>query len=124
MLLSWRVLMFPLHKRGRECLAGSISPSSPPSSGFLTLPLGAVGQRIAPTAVPPAGLQWTLALPSQAAQPRTSGQGDRLCVRSVEGLETSLLVRPDGYLAAHGVPADPAAVLDHLAAYLPLQEAW
>lgn len=120
--------MFPLHTRGQECIAGSISPSSPPSSppssGFLTVPLGGVGQRIAPTAVPPAGPQWTLALPSQAAQPRISGQGDRLYVRSVEGLETSLLVRPDGYLAAHGVPADPAAVLDHLAAYLLLQEAW
>jgi 2-polyprenyl-6-methoxyphenol hydroxylase-like FAD-dependent oxidoreductase len=81
------------------------------------------GQRIAPTAVPPAGLRWSLALPGQAAQARISGQGDRLCIRSVEGAETSLLERPDGYLAAHGVPADPAAVLDHLAAYLPLQEA-
>jgi hypothetical protein len=57
-----------------------------------------------------------LALSGQAAQPRTSRQGDRLCVRSVERLETSLLVRPNGYLAAHGVPTDPAAVLDHLAA--------
>jgi hypothetical protein len=82
-----------------------------------------VGQRISPAVVPPSGLQWTLALSGQAAQPCTSGQGDRLCVRSVEGLETSLLVRPDGYLAAHGVPADPAAVLDRLAAYLPLQQA-
>jgi hypothetical protein len=111
--------MFPLHKRGQECIAGSI----PPSSRFLPLPLGGVGQRIAPTAVPPSGLQWTLALPSQTAPSRTSGQGDRLCVRSDRGLETSLLVRPDGYLAAHGVPADPPTVLDHLAAYLPLQKA-
>jgi 2-polyprenyl-6-methoxyphenol hydroxylase-like FAD-dependent oxidoreductase len=82
-----------------------------------------VGQRISPIAVPPSGLCWTLALSGQTAPDRTSGHEDRLCIRSIEGLQTSLLVRPDGYLAAHGVPADPGAVLDHLAAYLPLQEA-
>ena len=39
------------------------------------------------------------------------------------GAKTTLLERPDGYLAAHGVPANPSTVLDHLPTYLPLQEA-
>jgi hypothetical protein len=35
----------------------------------------------------------------------------------------NMTISAHGYLAAHGVPADPRVVLDHLAAYLPLQEA-
>ncbi|MFD6161002.1 FAD-dependent monooxygenase [Nocardia sp. NPDC060256] len=63
-----------------------------------------VGQRVSPTTVPPAGLHWVLAVPSGIEpQPRT-GYGEPV-VRQVPGLDTALLVRPDGYLAAHGTPA-------------------
>jgi hypothetical protein len=77
-----------------------------------------VGQRIAPTRVPPAGLRWTLAVPAEdTAEPMTNGRPSRLAVRVVEGLETTLLIRPDGYLAARGVPSDPRDVLPLLGGY-------
>jgi 2-polyprenyl-6-methoxyphenol hydroxylase-like FAD-dependent oxidoreductase len=75
-----------------------------------------IGTRVPPALVPATGLRWTLAVPGDAGQEEHGA----LAVRSVPGLPTTLLVRPDGYLAAHGVPADPAAVLDQLPRYLPL----
>lgn len=41
----------------------------------------------------------------------------------VVGLETPPLIRPDGYLAAHGVSTDPRAVLADLASNLPNADA-
>jgi 2-polyprenyl-6-methoxyphenol hydroxylase-like FAD-dependent oxidoreductase len=74
-----------------------------------------VGGRVSPTAVPTAGLRWTLALD----QPTQADEHGVLAVRHVPGLKSPLLVRPDGYLAAHGVAAEPEKVLDHLSQYLP-----
>ncbi len=85
------------------------------------------GARVCPQVVPPDGLRWTLALPGTPAAPTltlgTSAVHDVLTVRYIPGLETSLLVRPDGYLAAHGVPAEPGEVLDRLVHHLPLEPA-
>jgi 2-polyprenyl-6-methoxyphenol hydroxylase-like FAD-dependent oxidoreductase len=77
-----------------------------------------VGARVSPTAVPTAGLSWTLALPGDERAPVADEQ-TTLAVRHVPGLDTPLLVRPDGYLAAYGVATEPKKVLDHLADYLP-----
>jgi 2-polyprenyl-6-methoxyphenol hydroxylase-like FAD-dependent oxidoreductase len=77
-----------------------------------------VGHRVSPTIVPPAGLRWTLALPGDGGTSVPDEQGT-LAVGHVPNLDTPLLVRPDGYLAAHGVPAVPAEVLDRLSDYLP-----
>ncbi|MFD5074230.1 FAD-dependent monooxygenase [Streptomyces sp. NPDC058371] len=78
-----------------------------------------VGGRVPPRLVPSAGLRWTLALPGgEVPEPPT--EHGVLAVRHVPGLGTPLLVRPDGYLAAHGVPAASAVVLDRLSQYLPL----
>ncbi|MET9416155.1 FAD-dependent monooxygenase [Streptomyces klenkii] len=80
------------------------------------------GTRVAPLDVPPDGLRWTLALPG----PDASQHGHRgkrhgpLTVRHVPDLKTTLLVRPDGCLAAAGVPADPCDVAARLSQYLPL----
>ena len=78
-----------------------------------------VGQRVSATLVPAAGLDWTLALPGSLSGPAEGGGIGPLSVQFVDGLETPLLIRPDGYLAAHGVSADPHAVLANLASYLP-----
>jgi 2-polyprenyl-6-methoxyphenol hydroxylase-like FAD-dependent oxidoreductase len=78
-----------------------------------------VGQRVSPTLVPAAGLDWTLALPNPSTGPTESGRIGPLSFQFVERLQTSLLIRPDGYLAAHRVPTDPHAVLANLASYLP-----
>jgi 2-polyprenyl-6-methoxyphenol hydroxylase-like FAD-dependent oxidoreductase len=80
-------------------------------------PLPRPGQRAAPTLVPPAGLSWILAVPAANAGSIADGQHGRLAIRTVEGLQTTMLVRPDGYVAARGIPADPAAVLPRLADY-------
>lgn len=88
--------------------------------GYATPPSGPpyqVGQRIPPDLVHPAGLSWTLALPEDGGVPMPQADGPRLTVRSVGGLETTLLIRPDGYLAASGVPADPPGVASHLREY-------
>ncbi|MER6316331.1 FAD-dependent monooxygenase [Streptomyces sp. NPDC001581] len=78
------------------------------------------GDRISPLTVPQAGLRWTLALPGRS-EPRDGRQWDTvLSVCHVPGLPTPLLVRPDGCLAARGVPAEPAEVLSQLAQHLPL----
>jgi 2-polyprenyl-6-methoxyphenol hydroxylase-like FAD-dependent oxidoreductase len=90
------------------------------SVGYAAAPSGPpyqVGQRIPPDLVRPAGLTWTLALPKDGSAPMPPADGARLTVRSVEGLDTTLLIRPDGYLAASGVPADPPAVLSRLPEY-------
>ncbi|WP_405164797.1 FAD-dependent monooxygenase [Nocardia sp. NBC_01499] len=73
-----------------------------------------VGQRVSPTIVPSTGLRWTLALP-YGIEPRVPIEPDVLAVRQMRELDTALLIRPDGYLAAHGAPAD---VADHLLPYL------
>jgi 2-polyprenyl-6-methoxyphenol hydroxylase-like FAD-dependent oxidoreductase len=78
-----------------------------------------VGQRVSPRTVPAADLRWTLALPGGDERKQPIDQGV-LTVRHVPGLPTPLLVRPDGYLAAHGLPSAPAEVLHHLSCYLPL----
>jgi 2-polyprenyl-6-methoxyphenol hydroxylase-like FAD-dependent oxidoreductase len=88
-----------------------LSYTSEPDRG-----LPRAGARVSPTTVPTAGLRWTLALPDQ---PRSEGEHGVLAVHHVPGLPTPLLVRPDGYLAAHGVATEPAEVLDHLSRYLP-----
>ncbi|MFD4876496.1 FAD-dependent monooxygenase [Streptomyces sp. NPDC058420] len=74
-----------------------------------------VGQRVPPGTVPPAGLRWTLAVPGDG----DPHDHDALAVRHVRRLPTSLLVRPDGYLAGHSVPTTAAEVLDRLQDYLP-----
>ena len=79
-------------------------------------PLPRVGQRVAPTLVPHRELRWTLAVPAGAGV-QSDDQSGRLAVQVVEGLETTLLIRPDGYLAARGVPTDPRAVLSWLCDY-------
>jgi len=87
--------------------------------GYSTEPdrgLPRVGARVSPNTVPAAGLRWTLALPGQPGEP---GEHGVLAVRHVPGLDKPLLVRPDGYLAAHGVETAPRAVLDRLPHYLP-----
>jgi hypothetical protein len=38
-------------------------------------------------------------------------------VRVLDGLDTTLLIRPDGYLAAVDVPSDPSAVQSALGRY-------
>jgi hypothetical protein len=73
-----------------------------------------VGQRVSPQIVPPAGLDWTLAVPSDSSQDHHGV----LAIRTVPSLPTPLLVRPDGYLAAHTVSTTAADVLDHLPDYL------
>ncbi|RKT18292.1 2-polyprenyl-6-methoxyphenol hydroxylase-like FAD-dependent oxidoreductase [Streptomyces sp. 1114.5] len=82
------------------------------------------GTRVSPRLVPPDGLHWTLALPgtptAAAAAPDTSAVHGLLTVRHIPALDTTLLVRPDGYLAAHGLPATPGEVAARLADHLPL----
>jgi 2-polyprenyl-6-methoxyphenol hydroxylase-like FAD-dependent oxidoreductase len=78
-----------------------------------------VGERVSPRTVPSAGLHWTLALPG-GHEPKQLTEHGPMAVRHIPGLRTPLLVRPDGYLAAHGLSASPAEVLDHLTNYLPL----
>ncbi|MEU4949448.1 FAD-dependent monooxygenase [Streptomyces lavendulae] len=79
-----------------------------------------VGDRVSPLSVPQAGLRWTLALPGRG-EPKDGRQREGvLSVCHVPELRTPLLVRPDGYLAARGVPAEPAEVLSRLAQHLPL----
>jgi 2-polyprenyl-6-methoxyphenol hydroxylase-like FAD-dependent oxidoreductase len=100
-----------------EWLTGRLSQLA---VGYATAPSGPTyqpGQRIPPDLVPPAGLSWTLALPKDFSAPTPPADGARLTVRSVESLDTTLLIRPDGYLAASGVPADPSAVLSRLPEY-------
>ncbi|WP_127354261.1 FAD-dependent monooxygenase [Actinacidiphila soli] len=77
-----------------------------------------VGTRVSPTTVPSAGLRWMLALPGATAQ--EAPDNGMLAVVHVPDLPTTLLVRPDGYLAARDVPADPAAVADRVPRYLPI----
>ena len=62
-----------------------------------------VGERVGPGLVPPDGLRWTLGVPADTAEPMTDGRRSRLAVRVVEGVDTTLLIRPDGYLAARDV---------------------
>ena len=76
-----------------------------------------VGQRVAPTVVAPHGLDWTLAVPKSSGGPDGDGQRDQLTVRVLDGLDATLLIRPDGYLAAVDVPADPSAVQSALGRY-------
>jgi 2-polyprenyl-6-methoxyphenol hydroxylase-like FAD-dependent oxidoreductase len=80
-------------------------------------PLPGPGQRAAPTLVPPAGLSWILAVPAANPGSIADGQHGRLAIRTIEGLPTTMLIRPDGYVAARGIPADPAAVVPRLADY-------
>jgi 2-polyprenyl-6-methoxyphenol hydroxylase-like FAD-dependent oxidoreductase len=75
------------------------------------------GHRVPPTQFAPAGLTWTLAVPKAATGPVGDSQRGNLTVHVAGGLGTTLLIRPDGYLAACGVPADPAAVLARLGDY-------
>jgi len=75
------------------------------------------GQRIPPSLVASNGLIWTLAVPKDAVARVSETQPERLNVQIVDGLETTLLVRPDGYLAACGVPTVPDAVLTRLGSY-------
>ncbi|MFI1801349.1 FAD-dependent monooxygenase [Streptomyces sp. NPDC020379] len=77
------------------------------------------GTRVSPLAVPPDGLHWTLALPGTPRRAITADRQGALAVRYVPDLPTTLLVRPDGYLAAAGVPSDPAAVAERLGQHLP-----
>jgi 2-polyprenyl-6-methoxyphenol hydroxylase-like FAD-dependent oxidoreductase len=88
-----------------------LSYTSEPDRG-----LPRVGARVSPNMVPATGLRWTLALPDR---PRQHDEHGVLAVRHVPGLATSLLVRPDGYLAAHGVATAPEQVLDDLSQHLP-----
>jgi 2-polyprenyl-6-methoxyphenol hydroxylase-like FAD-dependent oxidoreductase len=74
-----------------------------------------VGTRVSPNTVPGADLRWTLALD----RPNQNGERGVLAVRHVPGLASPLLVRPDGYLAAHRVATEPAMVLERLSQYLP-----
>jgi 2-polyprenyl-6-methoxyphenol hydroxylase-like FAD-dependent oxidoreductase len=67
-----------------------------------------VGDRVPPTAVPAVDLHWTLATPDNE---ELQGLPADVTVRRVPALDTALLVRPDGYLAASGAPAD---LLTHL----------
>jgi hypothetical protein len=90
-----------------------ISHSSEPANGAYH-----VGQRVSPTLVPAAGLDWTLALPTPPTGPTESGRIGPLSFQFIDGLETPLLIRPDGYLAAHGLSTDPHAVVSNLASYL------
>lgn len=83
-----------------------------------------VGRRIPPALAAPMGLSWTLVVPRQSGAvagdtivPAPHTGVVRLAIRVVDGLDTILLVRPDGYLAADHVPADPDAVLAGLAGY-------
>ncbi|MFE4963714.1 FAD-dependent monooxygenase [Streptomyces sp. NPDC056660] len=79
------------------------------------------GTRVSPLLVPPDGLRWILALPGFGT-PRRDNSADRrgpLTVRRVPDLPTTLLVRPDGYLAAAGAPGDPSEVADRIGQYLP-----
>jgi FAD binding domain len=78
-----------------------------------------VGQRTSPTLVPSAGLDWTLALPNSSTESTRGGRIGNLSFQFVDGLETTLLIRPDEYLAAAGVSTDSPAVLANLASYLP-----
>jgi 2-polyprenyl-6-methoxyphenol hydroxylase-like FAD-dependent oxidoreductase len=90
--------------------------------GYAAAPAGPsyqAGQRIPPDLVPPDGLNWILALPKDVIAPKPPAGGERLTIRSVESLDTTLLIRPDGYLAASDVPADPIAVLSRLPEYAP-----
>jgi hypothetical protein len=77
-----------------------------------------VGQRVSPTLVPATGLDWTLALPTMFNEQNENERVGPLRVQSIDGLQTPLLIRPDGYLAAHGVSTDPHAVLADIASYL------
>jgi 2-polyprenyl-6-methoxyphenol hydroxylase-like FAD-dependent oxidoreductase len=78
----------------------------------------APGERVPPTLVPPAGLTWTLAVPAGANGGAPAWKPDRLTIRVVDGLESNLLIRPDGYIAALDVPGDPRTVEPHLAEYV------
>jgi hypothetical protein len=75
------------------------------------------GHRVPHARFGPVGLTWTLAVPKAAAGPAADGQRGSLTVRVADGLGTTLLIRPDGYVAARDVPADPAAVLTRLGDY-------
>lgn len=80
-----------------------------------------VGRRVSPQIVPSAGLNWTLALPSDGGP--TSAHPDQQGVVSVQhipGLDRPLLVRPDGYLASDSAPTSVSSVLQDLSSYPPL----
>jgi 2-polyprenyl-6-methoxyphenol hydroxylase-like FAD-dependent oxidoreductase len=66
------------------------------------------GDRVPPTVVPGNDLRWTLAVPDTEELP---DEQPNLSVRHVPGLDTALLVRPDGYLFADGKQSD---LLDHV----------
>lgn len=91
--------------------APAAAPATAPADGYQP------GHRVPPAQFGPAGLTWTLAVPKAAASPAGDVQRGNLTVRAADRLGTTLLIRPDGYLAASGVPADPAAVLDRLGDY-------
>jgi 2-polyprenyl-6-methoxyphenol hydroxylase-like FAD-dependent oxidoreductase len=76
-----------------------------------------VGRRVPASVVPPHGLDWILAVPKSTGGPDGDQRLGTLTVRVLDGLDTTLLIRPDGYLAATGVPADPAAVQASLGRY-------
>lgn len=88
------------------------APASAPADGSYQL-----GHRVPPFRFAPVGLTWTLAVPKVATGQVGDGQHGNLTVRVADGLGTTLLIRPDGYLAACGVPADPVAVLARLGDY-------
>ncbi|WP_165956408.1 FAD-dependent monooxygenase [Kribbella antibiotica] len=67
-----------------------------------------IGDRVPPTAVPGSDLTWTLATPDLQ---EIQGLPADVTVRHIPGLDTALLVRPDGYLAASGAPTE---LLTHL----------
>jgi hypothetical protein len=102
-------------------LSGTTGPSGTKGlSGTkrLSIPPYHVGQRVPPDLVPPAGLTWTLALPKGSGAPMSPASSTRLTVRQADALDTTLLIRPDDYLAASGVPADPHFVLSRLSDYV------
>jgi 2-polyprenyl-6-methoxyphenol hydroxylase-like FAD-dependent oxidoreductase len=86
-----------------------------PSGSDIPVP----GQRVSASLVPGTDLRWTLALGGSAGAHDPGAPDGPLRVRHVEGLATPMLIRPDGYLAASGVPADPARVRGELPQYLP-----
>ncbi|MFF1818202.1 FAD-dependent monooxygenase [Kribbella sp. NPDC058245] len=67
-----------------------------------------IGDRVPPTAVPGSDLNWTLATPDPQ---EIQGLPVNVTAKHVPALDTALLVRPDGYLAASGAPAE---LLTHL----------
>jgi 2-polyprenyl-6-methoxyphenol hydroxylase-like FAD-dependent oxidoreductase len=90
--------------------------------GYATEPTGTpypLGTRVPPSLAAPAGLDWILALPATGDGTARETRTGNLTMRTTEKLDTSLLIRPDGYLAARDLPTNPDAVLARLGQYCP-----